>query len=142
MTGFVHTLTAQPTVLGPVTFTVIDKQGSRVTTGVITYLFEEDRVSQVQVIDASNVDGSFAFRIIYHQQTAVDVPLIDIVAPSAGEVLKSFAVEAPLLEVAGDGVRGLTATALALGGTTPRANLTIIVIEIQDSRGVASATSG
>lgn len=142
MTGFVHTLTATPSAVGAITFTVIDKSGSRVTTGVTTYLFETRRTSQVQVIDGSNCDGSFCFRLNYRQTAQQIVPLIDVVSPSVGEVLKSFAIEAPLLEVIGDGVRGLTADVLALGGTTPRGKLTVIIVETQETKDVAVSTTG
>jgi len=131
MAGFVHTLTSgEITVVGPITFTEITNLGNTVNTGLTEWLFPTNKISQVQVIDASNCDGSFCIRITYHLTDQVEVPLIDVVGPSAGEVLKSFAIEAPLLEILGDGEKSLFAEALDLGGAEGnRANLVIVAVE-------------
>ena len=115
MAGFARTLIASVTGAGALTWTVISEEGSVVAVGVATFLFPNNgKRHQVQVVDGSNSAGAFAYRLNYVGDGGT-VRLLDVVAPAAGEVLKTFAVEAPLIEVIGNGTRGLTATALVAG---------------------------
>jgi len=129
MAGFVHTLVAQVLAVGPLTFTLIDDEGANIEVALASYVFPNNgKIFQVQAVDGSNSAGPFAYRLIYKGDSQ-EVRLIDVVSPAAGEILKTFAIEAPLLEVKGNGTRALKAEAIVAGGTTPDGTLTIIVVE-------------
>ncbi|HXV63096.1 MAG TPA: hypothetical protein VEK15_20515 [Vicinamibacteria bacterium] len=129
MAGFVHTLVAEVLAVGPLTFTLIDDEGANVELGLTEYVIPNNgKVFQVQAVDGSNSAGAFSYRVNYRADSGV-VRLIDVVSPSAGEVLKTFAVEAPLLEVKGNGTRAIRAEAIVAGGATPDGTLTIIIVE-------------
>lgn len=129
MAGFVHTLVAEVTAVGPLTFTAIEDEGASVTPGLTEFVIPNNgKIFQVQAVDGSNSAGAFAYRVKYKGNSGV-VRLIDVVSPAAGEILKTFSIEAPLLEVKGDGTRAIQAEALVAGGTTPDGTLTIIVVE-------------
>jgi len=127
MAGFVHTLVASVTDVGPITFTAIEDEGATITPGLTEFVFPDTgRVSQVQVVDASDF-GPFSFRLSYKGDSGV-VKLMDIVSKTAGEVFKKFNVNKPLLEVEGNGVRALRAEALAVGAFDLGC-LVIVVVE-------------
>jgi len=129
MAGFAHTLVASVTGVGPLTFTAIEDEGATITPGLTEFVFPNSgRVSQVQVVDASNSAGAFSYRLKYKGDSGT-VKLIDVVSAAAGEVLKSFAIESPLLEVRGNGTRALLAEAIVAGGATPDGCLVVIVVE-------------
>lgn len=129
MEGFTVTLVADVTAPGPLTFTQISDEGAVIIPGLSEFVFPNDgKRWEVLAIDASNVTGAFAYRLNYKGDHGV-VRLIDIVGPSAGEVLKSFADETPLLEVLGNGVRALQAEAVQAVGALAQGTLTVIVVK-------------
>ncbi|HXV63097.1 MAG TPA: hypothetical protein VEK15_20520 [Vicinamibacteria bacterium] len=129
MDGFAVTLVAEVSGPGPLTFTQISDEGAVVIPGLTEFVFPNNgKKWQVTVIDASNSNGAFAYRLNYRSDSGIE-RLIDIVGPSAGEVLKSFANETPLLEVLGNGVRALQAEAIQAVGAVADGNLTVIVVQ-------------
>jgi hypothetical protein len=127
---FAVTLSAVVAANGAITtFTVITERGTSITTGQTSWVFPTGKLYNVMVVDGSNRDGAFHFRI-YLNDGETQHAVIDVVSPQAGEVMKNFAVESPLLEILGDGTLALEADALALDGS-PNANafLTILVAE-------------
>lgn len=127
MDGFAVTLVAQVSGPGPLTFTEISEEGGVVIPGLAEYVFPNNgKIWQILAIDASNSVGAFSYRLNYKGDQGIQ-RLIDIVAPSAGEVLKSFLPETPLLEVLGNGVRALQAEAIQAVGALADGTLTVIL---------------
>jgi len=129
MDGFAVTLVAQVSGPGPLTFTQISDEGAVIIPGLTEFVFPDNgKRWEILAIDATNVNGAFCYRLNYKSDSGIQ-RLIDIVAPSAGEVLKSFATETPLLEVLGNGVRALQAEAIQAVGVIAEGTLTVIVVQ-------------
>lgn len=127
MDGFAVTLVAEVSGPGPLTFTQISDEGAVVIPGLTEFVIPNDgKIWQILAIDASNSNGAFSYRLNYKADSGIQ-RLIDIVAPSAGEVLKSFANETPLLEVLGNGTRAIQAEAVQAVGAVADGTLTVIV---------------
>jgi len=129
MAGFATTLVATVTGPGPLTFTAISSEGAVIATGLTEFVFPDNgKRFQVQVVDGSNSSGAFQYRLMYKGNGGT-VKLIDVVSAAAGEVLKSFAVESPLLEVLGDGTRSISAEAIIAIGAPADGCLVVIVVQ-------------